>query len=377
MLDIHEIRITVGEVYSGYSDRGDDGVTAYDGRLDIRPAYQRELVYNQQQQEAVIDTVLHGYPLNTMYWATTGRTDGPEFEVLDGQQRTLSLMRFLDHQFAVTIDGAAYYADSLPQDRYEALMKYQLTVYVCTGVASEKLAWFRVVNIAGAKLTDQELRNAVYTGPWLSDAKRHFSRRNCPAYGLGGHYVKGDPIRQELLETALAWISDAQDTTIEVYMSAHQHDADADELWQYFQDVIAWVTKLFPKYYTDMKSVDWGRLYNKWHTHTYNAAELERQAAKLHADEEVQSSKGIYEYLLSRNETPFAAKLLHLRGFDEADKRRKYAEQDGRCALCHRQFNYDEMQGDHIVPWSKGGRTTYENLQMLCRECNAKKSDQY
>lgn len=374
-IELHNI--PVKEIFSGYKDMDDDGVTGYDGRLDIRPAYQRNYVYSPEQAEAVIHTVLRkpsGYPLNVMYWVKTG---DDRYEVLDGQQRTLSLMQFLDHKYPIQLNGKTFYCDSLPDDEYAQIMNYELMVYICEGTASEKLEWFEVVNIAGERLTRQELRNKSYTGAWLSDAKLHFSKRNCAAKGLSDKYVKGDPNRQELLEKALSWIADLKGTTIEEYMSAHQHNADADELWQYFQDVIRWVEKIFPDYYAQMKGLEWGTLYNAHHGTPYNSATMRTETKRLMEDEEVQKKAGIFEYLLTCQSDPYAGKLLNLRTFDEKDKRRKYHEQDGVCPICGKGFEYDDMRGDHIKPWSKGGRTEYDNLQMLCADCNGSKAAKY
>lgn len=261
---------------------------------------------------------------------------------------------------------------------YTRLMNYEFMIYICEGEESEKLAWFDVVNVGGEKLTDQELRNSVYTGTWLSDAKRHFSKRNCAAKGLSDKYIKGDPIRQELLEKALEGICEYQKLkNITDYMAAHKSDNDADELWQYFQDVIHWVEKIFPKYYPDMKGVDWCHLFNKYGKNTYNSTTMSNEVKNLHEDKEVQKKSGIYEYLLSKDEDPFAGRLLNLRTFEDEDKMVVYEQQNHACAECKRIFSYAEMAGDHKKPWSQGGKTVIENLQMLCKECNSKKSNKY
>lgn len=367
--------VKISEIFNGYADNGDDGVFAYGGKLAIRPAYQREFVYDTEQSEAVIHTVLRGFPLNVMYWV---KVDEDAYEVLDGQQRTLSVMQYLSHKFPVTLDGRSYYWDSLPDDKYQALMDYQFMIYICEGEESEKLEWFRVVNIAGEKLTEQELRNSVYTGAWLSDAKRYFSKRTCAAKRLSDHYIVGDPNRQELLEKALLGICEHQGIkNVTEYMSAHQSDGDADELWQYFQDVFNWVEKIFPKYYSDMKGLDWCHLYNVYHSRTYNSSVMGQEVKRLHEDEEVQKTKGIYEFLLCRDTDPFAGRLLNLRAFDKRDKLAAYSKQGGICPICHQRFKFEEMEGDHIKPWSKGGQTVPDNCQMLCRDCNGKKTDKY
>ncbi len=374
-MTIEPRRIKISEVFEGYADNGDDGVFAYGGRLAIRPAYQREFVYDQTQAEAVIQTVLKGFPLNVMYWVKTGED---QYEVLDGQQRTLSVMQYLKHQFPITLDGNKYYWDALPDDKYDSIMNYEFMIYVCEGETSEKLDWFRVVNIAGEKLSDQELRNSVYTGEWLTDAKRYFSKRNCAAKGLSDRYITGDPNRQELLEKALRGICELQGKKeITEYMALHKSDADADELWQYFQEAVSWVQRIFPSYYADMKGLDWLHLYNIYHTRTYNSSVMSAETKRLHEDEDVQKLKGIYEYLLCKDTDPFAGRLLNLRAFDKRDKLAAYSRQEGICPICHQHFEFDEMEGDHIKPWSKGGHTTPDNCQMLCRDCNAKKTDKY
>lgn len=374
-MKIEPRRIKIRDIFDGYADNGDDGVFAYGGKLVIRPAYQREFVYDAEQAEAVIQTVLKGFPLNVMYWV---EVDADKYEVLDGQQRTLSVMQYLSHKFSITVDQKKFYWDALPDDKFEAIMDYEFMIYVCKGDASEKLEWFRVVNIAGEKLTEQELRNSAYTGPWLSDAKRHFSKRNCAAKLLSDRYIKGDPNRQELLEKALKGICEYQSINdITEYMAAHKSDTDADELWQYFQDVIHWVDKIFPNYYADMKGLDWCRLYNKYHTISYNSTVMGAEVKRLHEDEDVQKQKGIYEYLLCRDSDPFAGRLLNLRAFDKRDRMAAYSRQNGVCPICKLQFSFDEMEGDHIKPWSKGGHTTAENCQMLCKSCNAKKTNKY
>lgn len=375
-MNIEPRKIKIRDVFQNYADNGDDGVFAYGGRLAIRPAYQREFVYNLEQAEAVIQTVLKGYPLNVMYWVKTGEDC---YEVLDGQQRTLSVMQYLKHQFPITLDGKKFYWDALPDDKYNRVMDYEFMIYVCEGAESEKLEWFRVVNIAGEKLTEQELRNSVYTGAWLSDAKLHFSKRNCAAKKLSDKYITGDPNRQELLEKALKGICELQQIKdITEYMAQHKSDPDADELWQYFQDVIHWTEKIFPQYYRDMKGLDWCHLYNRYHENYYNSAVMAAEVKRLHEDSfEVQKPKGIYEFLLCRDTDPYAGRLLNLRAFEEKDKQAAYSRQNGICPVCGQHFEYDEMEGDHILPWSKGGKTTGENCQMLCKPCNGKKSDKY
>lgn len=354
--------IKVSELIEGYEDKAEEGVRGYGGRLNIRPAFQREFIYKEKQRNEVIHTVRKKFPLNTMYWAVAG--DG--FELMDGQQRTISICQYVQGDFSIEIDGAPRSFDNLTPEKKQQILDYELSVYVCEGTEGEKLDWFKIINIAGEKLTDQELRNAIYTGPWLAEAKRWFSRSSCPAYQIGEKYVNGSPIRQDFLEKALEWISAGK---IEDYMSRHQHDADAQELWQYFQEVIAWVQRTFPKHRTIMKGLDWGRFYNKHKDDKLNAATLEQRIVELIEDDEVDNKKGIYEYLLTGNE-----KTLSLRAFDEKTKVKTYEKQKGICPACKKHYNMDLMEADHIIPWSKGGKTSLDNCQMLCKMDNRTKS---
>lgn len=359
-IELHEI--TVRELVNGYSDNGEKGVVGYGGRLDIRPAYQREFIYGEKQRAKVVDSVMRGFPLNVMYWAK--REDG-SFEVLDGQQRTMSLCEFAADGFPFDMRFFSNFKDA----ERERFFGYRLMVYVCEGNDLEKLDWFRTINIAGERLTEQELRNAVYAGPWTGDAKRYFSRKGCPAQKLGGEYVSGAFDRQEVLETAIRWLCGGEP---EGYMAMHQHDASAAPLWLHFQNVISWVRTVFPHYRAKMKGLDWGRLFREYGTDAYDPAALEKRVAELWKDDEVQKQSGIFEFLLS-GEAPHKRKLLNLRTFSESQKETAYAKQGGNCARCGKHFEIGEMQGDHIVPWHMGGKTEPANLQMLCARCNQEK----
>jgi len=228
------------------------------------------------------------------------------------------------------------------------------------------LDWFKTINIAGEKLTDQELRNAVYFGSWLSDAKSYFSKTGCVAYSLGSNYMTGSPIRQEYLETVIDWISEGH---IIDYMANHQPKENAKELWEYFVAVIEWVQKTFPTYRKEMKGIEWGALYNKYKETKYDAEKLEVDIKILIDDSDVQSVKGIYLYLLTGEE-----KHLNLRQFDDKTKRKVYEQQNGICPSCNKHFDISEMEADHILPWHEGGKTVIENCQMLCKLDNRTKS---
>ena len=359
-IDLHKIPIR--KVIADYKDSAEEGVTAYDGKLNIRPKYQREFVYKEKQRNAVIETIKNNFPLNVMYWMI--REDGG-YEVLDGQQRTISIGQYVNGDFSLN----DRFFHNLTKEEQDKILDYELMIYFCEGTDKERLDWFRIINIAGEKLTDQEIRNAVYTGPWLSDAKLKFSKSNCVAYLLasdGGQLVSGSPIRQEYLETALSWINEGK---IEDYMAKHQHDKDADELWLYFQDVIEWVRKTFKTYRREMSSVQWGELYNEFKDKELSSKKLELEIIGLMLDEDVTKKSGIYPYVLTRNE-----KFLNIRAFLDKQKREAYERQKGKCVKCKKHFEIEEMEADHIKPWHEGGKTVAKNCQMLCKQDNRTKS---
>lgn len=357
-IELKDLR--VGELVEGYHDDGEGGVVGYGGRLDIRPPYQREFIYKGKQREAVVTSILKGFPLNVMYWAD--RQDGT-YEIIDGQQRTISIAQYVASDFSV--EGR--YFHNLPLDIQGRVLNYELMVYVCTGTHSDKLDWFRTVNIAGEKLYEQELRNAVFSGSWVADAKRYFSRSGGPASGLGGDYLSGSPIRQDYLETAVKWISGDE---INDYMGIHQHDESAAPLWEYFRSVIDWVESTFTrKRKRFMKGVDWGALYNAYKDENLDAEWIEAETSRLIFDDDVENKRGIYPYILTRDE-----KHLNIRAFKAGMKQKVYERQGGECAICQKKFDISDMEADHITPWSEGGKTEEENCQMLCRKCNREKS---
>lgn len=360
-MEIKLFEIPIRDVVKGYIDNQEDGVVGYDGKLDIRPPFQREFIYNEKERNAVIETINKNFPLNVMYWSK----NGDKYELLDGQQRTLSICQYVNGDYSVNYKGFG----NLTKDLQDKILDYKLMIYICEGTPSEKLDWFKIINIAGEKLTDQELRNSQYAGTWLHDAKRHFSKNSCPAYQIGEKYLNGSAIRQDYLETALKWISNKYNCQIEDYMGSHQNDLDANELWMYFQSVIDWINRLFPKYRKEMKGIDWGILYNEYKEQVYNSDKLEQEVVKLMTDDEVTSKKGIYLYLITGKE-----KYLSLRAFSDNQKREAYERQKGICTNCKEHFEINAMEADHITPWHAGGKTTSDNCQMLCRECNRRKS---
>lgn len=356
-MDIELKEITIRELTNGYQDNNENGVVGYNGRLDIRPPYQREFVYDEKERNAVLNTLQKDFPLNVMYWAVR---EGGDFEVIDGQQRTISICQYVQGDFS--IDGT--YFHSLPTDKVEQILNYTLMVYFCSGKDSEKLDWFETINIAGKVLTEQELKNAVFSGSWVSDAKRYFSKNSRPK--IGDEYLNGSANRQEYLETAIDWISDGN---IKEYMSKNQHEPNANQLWLYFQSVISWIKATFPKYRKEMKGLKWGFLYKEYKDQKFDSKNLEDQITELMIDDDVQNKKGIYSYVLTGKE-----KYLNIRSFNDKQKRESYERQNGICVVCNQHFDINEMEADHIDPWHSGGKTIAENCQMLCREDNRRKS---
>ena len=357
--------IAIREVVENYIDSAEEGVVGYNGRLNIRPKYQREFVYNDKERDAVLDTIRKGFPLNVMYWV---KNEDGTFEVLDGQQRTISFCQYVNNDFS--IDNKFFH--NLTQPEKDLILNYKLMIYFCEGNDKEKLDWFKTINIAGEQLTDQELRNAVYTGPWLTSAKSYFSKTNCPAYLLAKDYVNGSPIRQDFLETALAWINAGN---IEGYMAKNQQQPNANDLWTYFRNVINWVQLTFPIYRKEMKGIAWGEWYNQFKDQTFDTGKLETEIKNLMQDDDVTNRKGIYAYVLTHNE-----KYLNIRAFTENQKRMVYEQQQGICPHCQKEqrkkirYELNEMEADHITPWCEGGKTEVLNCQMLCKEHNRRKS---
>lgn len=367
-MKVEPMHVTVRELAQGYTDAAEAGVTAYGGDLDVRPPYQREFVYHDSQRDEVVRTVLKGLPLNVMYWVDRGEGSRPRYEVMDGQQRTISVCSYVAGGYG--IDGRFFF--NLPQDVKDRILDYRLTVYVCAGTQSEKLDWFRIINITGVELTDQEMLNAAYAGPWVSDARARFSRPGGPAVEVGGDYMKGSPIRQDWLATVLGWAAGRHGVSVEEYMGSHQLDPTAQELWSYFRAAIDWAHSMFPHYRREMKGLPWGPWYDTNHTRTdLDPARLEKRVSELMADEDVTRKSGVYAYVLDGDE-----RHLSIRAFDKRTQRAAYERQDGRCALCGRAFDLSDMHADHITPWSAGGHTTPENCQMLCRDCNLRKGAQ-
>lgn len=363
-IELHEIPISA--VVNGYIDNQEDGVVAYGGKLNVRPAYQREFIYKDKQRDEVIYTIRKGFPLNVMYWVKNGEDS---YELMDGQQRTISLCQFVKSAFSIKDGTNTLYFHTLTAEEQQQILDYRLMIYICEGTDKEKLDWFKIINIAGEELTQQELRNAIYTGEWLTDAKKRFSKSQCPAYGLYKNYLSGTPIRQDYLETVLSWIASKEEMTIEDYMALHQHDKNASKLWLYAQSVMEWVKTLFPHYRKEMKGLDWGLLYNQYGEQDFDPDTLEAEVQRLMMDDDVSRRAGIYEYLIDGKE-----KHLSIRAFSDTVKRAVYEKQKGICPNCKKFFPIEAMEADHITPWHAGGHTEKSNCQMLCKECNRRKS---
>lgn len=393
-MEIRMIKLKVGDLIQGYyEDASTSKVTAWGGQLDVRPEYQREYVYDDKQRDSVVNTVLNGFPLNIMYFVDRGaNAKGARYEVLDGQQRIISICRYRTNPAISALLPAPTGGfntvnypnlfNSKDPDKPEKFTKeaydnYELQVYICEGSEAEKIAWFEVINIAGERLELQEIRNAVLHSAWLTDAKSYFSRTTGGCNKNYGKYLTGKVIRQKFLETAFRWHADAEgitdkdiETRIRKYMMAHSQDANANTLVKYFEDVFDWVESVFGKYDKNMQGVEWGLLYNAHKDDNLDVAIIQSEVKRLMADDEIDKKAGIYEYLLTGDE-----KYLHFRAFSDADIKTMYARQNGLCALCGKPFQLKEMHADHIQPWSKGGKTTLDNGQMLCVQCNLKKSN--
>lgn len=365
-MKIEQVNIKIADIVNGYIYDEENGIYAYNNLLNVRPPYQRNFVYDDEKRNAVIETIIKGFPLNVMYWAKN--TNGT-FEVIDGQQRTISFCDYVKSKFSIVIDGKTHYFHTLPVDKQNDILNYEIMVYICEGTESEKLEWFEVINIAGEKLTRQELRNAIYNGEWTTDAKRYFSKNGCPAFKMYSGYFSGTAIRQEYLETAIKWIASRDGYTIDEYMAKHKNDKSATLLWQYVQAVMNWTQGTFTVYRKEMKGIEWGLLYNQYGNNEYDPKELEKKVSALMVDEDISNHKGVYEYILDGKE-----KHLNIRAFDNRMKRLAYEKQKGICAKCLKHFEIDEMEADHITPWHLGGPTTADNCQMLCKECNRRKS---
>ena len=378
--------LTVADICDGfvYSELEGKGLFGWGGRLVIQPEYQRNYIYADGKRDvAVVDSLLKGYPIGLIYFV---KTEDGRYEVLDGQQRITSFGRFVRGKFSVLdAAGMPHYFDGLNEDEQNRILTSRLTVYVCEGTETEIKEWFRTINIAGVPLVEQELLNAIYSGPFVTAAKEVFSNSGNATMQKWKCYVAGDERRQKVLETALEWVSKG---AIEDYMGKHRHDADCDELKAYFNSVIDWIDGVFRGVKDEMCGLEWGRLYEKYHAQAYDPAKVWERVEALYVDEFVTDRKGIFEFVLGGEKE---TKLLNVRVFSEKEKKQVYAKQTAdaerkgvsNCPLCavghaanaKRIWKLGEMDADHVAAWSKGGATDIANCQMLCKTHNRAKGN--
>jgi hypothetical protein len=369
--------ITVKEICHGfdYNTFEGKGLFGLSGKLTIQPEYQRNYIYADEGMEAaVIESVLKGYPLGLIYFK---KKSEDEFEVLDGQQRITSIGRFLLNKFAIKdANTHKQYFNGMAKDKKTKILETKLLIYECEGTESEIREWFKTINIAGIPLNPQELLNAVYSGPFVTAAKAEFSNSQNANIQKWRAYIKGSANRQDFLECALKWVSKGN---ISEYMSRHRTDKNINELKTYFNTVIDWISAVFEDVEKEMCGLEWGRLYETYHSRAYNPAQVSAQVRKLYADPYVKSRRGIFEYVLGGSTD---TKLLDVRVFDDATKRSVYESQteaakakgESNCPLCtlgpdanrRKIWSLKEMEADHVAAWSKGGGSNPKNCQMLC-----------
>lgn len=373
--------INAGFVYNEYEGKG---LFGWDGKLIIQPEYQRNYIYADGKRDvAVIDSLLKGYPLGLLYFVKVGED---KYEILDGQQRVTSFGRFITDKFAIKDEhGMEQYFDGLAKNLQDKILDSQLTIYICEGEESEIKQWFKTINIVGVPLNNQELLNAIYSGPFVTMAREEFSNSQNANIQKWGAYIKGDVNRQEYLATALNWVSKGN---IDKYMSQHRFDTNIVELKSYFNSVIDWISSVFKDVKSDMKGLEWGRLYETYHTNSYDPNKVSERLGELYADPQVQDTKGICEYILGGCQD---TRLLNIRVFDDTIKRVVYEKQTqdaknkqvSNCPLCAlgndnnkaRIWELKEMDADHVTAWSKGGSTDIDNCQMLCQTHNRAKGN--
>ncbi len=379
--------LTVADICEGfvYNQLEGKGLFGLGGKLTIQPEYQRNYIYAEsggKREQAVIHSLLKGYPLGLIYF---NRVAADTFEVLDGQQRITSIGRFVTNKFAVMIDENPMNFDSLPADQQAKIRDSKLLIYECEGTETDIKKWFETINIAGVPLNDQELLNAIYSGPFVTLAKAEFSNSQNANIQKWSAYINAKVNRQEYLERALDWVSKG---AIDGYMNAHRYANDINELKTYFNSVVDWVSAIFADVLPEMKGLEWGRLYEQYHGKSYDPKKLSEGVRKLAADDCVTNRKGIFEFLLGGS---VDTKLLEVRVFDMPVKRATYAKQtqaaerkgksncphcaDGHGANKNRIYKFDEMDADHVAAWSKGGKSTAKNCEMLCITHNRAKGN--
>lgn len=374
--------IVQGFVYNEYEGRG---LFGWSGNLVIQPEYQRNYIYADGKRDvAVIRSILKKYPLGTLYFV---KTKSGKYEVLDGQQRITSFGRYITGKFAIEDENEIpQYFTSLPEDKQKIIMDTPLLIYICEGEESEIKEWFKTINIVGVPLNNQELLNAIYSGPFVTLAREEFSNSQNANIQKWSVYIKAEVLRQGYLETALDWISGGH---IENYMSKHRFDNNINELKTHFSSVIDWISSVFSDVENEMRGLEWGRLYKEYHKTPYNPKEVSSKVHKLYADESVKNRRGIFEYILGGCQD---TKLLDIRIFEESTKKIVYTRQTNEakekqisnCPLCalsnnasmsKKIYKISEMDADHVSAWSRGGATSIENCMMLCKSHNRAKGN--
>lgn len=380
---------TIGDICKGfqYNEYEGKGLYGLDGELTIQPEYQRHYIYNDGKKDvAVIDSVWKGYPIGLIYFNKT--VDG-RYEVLDGQQRITSFGRYVTNKMAFVMDGTErYFGDIMDERMKQRFLDTPLTIYVCEGTEQEIKQWFRTINIVGVPLNDQELRNAIFSGPFVTAAKAVFSNSQNANVQKWSRYIKAEVKRQGFLEKALEWISASQNTTIDLYMSSHRANGDISELQNYFDTVIDWISSMFDKVHTEMCGLEWGRIYEIYHAKPYSHEKINKRVEELCLDEFVTSNKGIWEYVLGGEQE---TSLLNIRCFENSVKKAAYARQTKEAQTVHKSncrycaesnngnrtriYKFSEMEADHVTAWSKGGKTDLANCEMLCKMHNRQKGN--
>jgi len=388
MKTILQTNITVKDICEGfvYNELEGKGLFGLSGTLTIQPEYQRNYIYASdggKKETAVIESILKGYPLGLIYFNKVSESN---LEVLDGQQRITSIGRFVTDKFAIKDEnGMEQYFSGIAGDKQSKILDAKLLIYECEGKESEIKEWFKTINIAGVPLNNQELLNAVYSGPFVTLGKEEFSNSQNANIQKWSAYISGSANRQEFLERALDWVSKGN---IGDYMSAHRYKREIAELKKYFNDVINWISNVFIDVESEMRGLEWGRLYEKYRTKSYNSIEISAKVRKLYSDPYIKSRKGIFEYILGGE---MDTKLLEVRLFDDATKKAVYITQSTKaaakgksncplCAIGHdanksKTWSLSEMDADHVAAWSKGGKTDAKNCQMLCKTHNRAKGN--
>jgi len=385
MNTILDTTITIDDICKGfvYNEYEGKGLFGLSGKLTIQPEYQRNYIYADGKRDvAVIDSILEGYPLGLIYFTKVAED---KYEVLDGQQRITSIGRYVTGKFPIEMNGKNIYFRGLAEDLKEKILSTTLTIYICEGTESEIKEWFKTINIAGIPLNEQELSNAIHSGPFVTKAKEEFSNSQNANIQKWGAYISGNVLRQDYLRTALEWVSKGN---IDDYMSRHRYDDNITELKAYFTSVIDWISSVFSDVESEMRGLPWGELYEKYHKNSYDPSAVSAKLRELYADFYVKDRKGVYEYILGGC---VDNKLLNIRIFDEPTKKSVYAVQTeaakkknaSNCPLCvigsdnnkTRLWKLTEMDADHVTAWSKGGSTDVSNCQMLCKTHNRAKGN--